>query len=71
MINSAVATVKLIDAIDQPNTVIRSSEAELMGNGSTLGLVTFGKGSLNIYFDDFAYQSFVDHPVAISQPIQY
>jgi hypothetical protein len=31
----------------------------------------FGGGSLNVYFDDFAYQSFVDQPVAISQPIQY
>ncbi|MCB2146644.1 MAG: prepilin-type N-terminal cleavage/methylation domain-containing protein [Deltaproteobacteria bacterium] len=70
-INSAVGTVDRVDSLDQPNTLIRSSEAALTGLGSTLGLHTFGKGSLNVYFDDFGYQSFVDQPVAISQPIQY
>ncbi|MDX2452912.1 hypothetical protein, partial [Desulfosarcina sp.] len=70
-LNSAVGTVQRVDSLDQPNTLIRSSEAALMGLGSTLGLHTFGQGSLNIYFDDFAYQTFVDQPVAISQPIQY
>jgi hypothetical protein len=54
-----------------PNTLIRSSELSITGLGSTLGLHTFGKGSLNVFFDDFGYQSFVDQPVAISQPIQY
>ena len=71
VINSAVGTVDVVDSLDQPNTLIRSSEAALTGLGSTLGLHTFGKGSLNVYFDDFGYQSFVDQPVAISQPIQY
>jgi hypothetical protein len=70
-INGAVGTVDVVNSLDQPGTLIRSSEAALMGNGSTLGLHTFGKGSLNVYFDDFGYQSFVDQPVAISQPIQY
>jgi prepilin-type N-terminal cleavage/methylation domain-containing protein len=70
-LNSAVGTVELIDALDQPNTIVRSSETALMNDGSTLGLHTVGGGSLNVYFDDFAYQSFVDQPVAISQPIQY
>jgi prepilin-type N-terminal cleavage/methylation domain-containing protein len=70
-INSAVATIDIVDAIDEPRTLIRSSEPALMNPGSTLGLHTFGNGSLNIYFDDFGYQSFVDQPVAISQPIQY
>jgi prepilin-type N-terminal cleavage/methylation domain-containing protein len=70
-INSAVATIDIVAAIDEPRTLIRSSEPALMDPGSTLGLHTFGNGSLNIYFDDFGYQSFVDQPVAISQPIQY
>jgi hypothetical protein len=70
-INSAVGTVDEVNSLDQPNTLIRSSEAALTGLGSTLGLHTFGKGSLNVYFDDFGYQSFVDQSVAISQHIQY
>ena len=70
-LNGAVGTVAQVNSLDQPNTLIRSSETALMGLGSTLGLHTFGKGSLNVYFDDFGYQSFVDQPVAISQPIQY
>ncbi len=70
-VNVAVGSVDWVDSIDEPHTLIRSSEAVLMGTGSTLGLHTFGKGSLNIYYDDFGYQSFVDQPVAISQPIQY
>jgi hypothetical protein len=69
--NPAVSTVALIASIDRPDTVVRSSESALMADGSTLGLHTFGKGSLNVYFDDFAYQSIVDQPVAVSQPIQY
>ena len=70
-LNGAVGTVERVNSLDQPNTLIRSSETALTGLGSTLGLHTFGKGSLNVYFDDFGYQSFVDQPVAISQPIQY
>jgi prepilin-type N-terminal cleavage/methylation domain-containing protein len=70
-INSDVGTVELVDALEQPDTVVRSWETALMDDGSTLGLHTVGSGSLNVYFDDFAYQSFVDQPVAVSQPIQY
>ena len=70
-LNGAVGTVERVNSLDQPNTLIRSSETALTGLGSTLGLHTFGKGSLNVYFDDFGYQSFVDQPVAISQPVQY
>ena len=69
--NGAVGTVERVNSIDQPNTLIRSSETALTGLGSTLALHTFGKGALNVYFDDFGYQSFIDQPVAISQPIQY
>lgn len=70
-LNGSIATVEPVNSLDQPNTLIRSSETTLTGLGSTLGLHTFGKGSLNVIFDDFGYQSFVDQPVAISQPIQY
>jgi hypothetical protein len=70
-INSAVPTVALIGSADRPDAIVRSSESALTGDGSTLGLHTFGKGSLNVYFDDFAYQSTVGQPVAVSQPIQY
>jgi hypothetical protein len=70
-LNGAVGTVERVNALDRPDALIRSSETAVTGLGSTLGLHTFGKGSLNVYFDDFGYQSFVDQPVAISQPIQY
>lgn len=56
--------------LDSKQTVVKI-ENPLTAPGSTLGLHTFGNGSLNVYFDDFGYQSFVDQPVAISQPIQY
>jgi hypothetical protein len=70
-LNGEVGTVERIASLDRPDTLIRSSAASLTGLGSTIGLHTLGKGSLNVYFDDFGYQSFVDQPVAISQPIQY
>ncbi len=69
--NAAVGTVEPVNSLDRADTLIRSSETAIAGLGSTLGLHTFGKGSLSVYFDDFGYQSFVDQPVAISQPIQY
>ena len=56
--------------IDSKQTVVQIDNP-LTTTGSTLGLHTFGNGSLNVYFDDFGYQTFVDQPVAISQPIQY
>ena len=56
--------------IDSKQTVVQIDNP-LTTTGSTLSLHTFGKGSLNVYFDDFGYQSFIDQPVAISQPIQY
>lgn len=56
--------------IDAQQTIVQIDNP-LTALGSTLGLHTFGNGSLNVYFDDFGYQSFVDQPVAISQPIQY
>lgn len=56
---------------DYKNTIVTITKSPLIAPGSTLGLHTFGSGSLNIYFDDFGYQSVVDQPVAISQPIQY
>jgi hypothetical protein len=70
-LNHAVGTVASVNSRDQPDTRIRSSEAVLTGSGATLGLHTFGKGFLDLYFDDFGYQSFIDQPVAISQPVQY
>ncbi|BBO66985.1 hypothetical protein DSCA_09150 [Desulfosarcina alkanivorans] len=70
-VNDDLPTVSVISSAAAENTVIRSTEPSLTGLGATLGLHTFGNGSLNVYFDDFGYQSFVDQPVAISQPIQY
>lgn len=70
-VNPTVPDLALITSIERPDTVVRSSENALMADGSTLGLHTFGNGSLNLYFDDFAYQSIVDQPVAVSQPLQY
>jgi prepilin-type N-terminal cleavage/methylation domain-containing protein len=57
--------------IDYRNTIVKITRSPLTDSGSTLGLHTFGKGSPEVYFDDFGYQSFVDQPVVISQPIQY
>ncbi|MFO7715675.1 type II secretion system protein J [Desulfosarcina sp.] len=70
-LNLTSVDIDLVNSADEPNTLLRNSAGVLMGSGSTLGLHTFGKGSRNIYFDDFGYQSFVDKPVAISQPLQY
>ena len=69
-LNGAIASAEQIDSIDQPNTLIRSSELSITGLGAALGIHTFGNGSLSLFFDDFAYQTFVDQPVFISQPIQ-
>lgn len=50
-----------IDSIDEPNAVIRSNTLASPTSDPLvqpeLGLHTFGKGSTNVYFDDFAVQA--------------
>ncbi|BBO87382.1 hypothetical protein DSCOOX_05620 [Desulfosarcina ovata subsp. ovata] len=82
-VNSDITTISLMaltgDApsisasvlTDTWNVVIRSAETDLTGTDSTFGLHAFGDGALNVYFDDFGYQSFVNLPVTVSQPLQY
>ncbi|MDF1593777.1 MAG: choice-of-anchor J domain-containing protein [Desulfobacterales bacterium] len=63
VINSGLGqnVVKLIDSIDEPNAVIRSNTLTSPTSSPLLqpelGLHTFGKGSTNVYFDDFAVQA--------------
>ena len=62
VINGSVASVALISSMDEAEAIVRSNEAELLTpssgvfNQSELGLHTFGKGSTNVFFDDFALQ---------------
>ena len=60
-----ISSVELMQSIDEPDAVIRSTESVLFTpssgifNRTELGLHTFGKGSLNVYFDDFALQTVI------------
>ncbi|MBI9083060.1 MAG: choice-of-anchor J domain-containing protein [Desulfobacterales bacterium] len=62
-VNSAVTSAGMVDSRDEPNAIIRSNESVLLSPTSgvygkaELGLHTFGKGALNVYFDDFGVQS--------------
>ncbi|MFC1515993.1 choice-of-anchor J domain-containing protein [Thermodesulfobacteriota bacterium] len=64
-VNAAVSTVDVIPSLDEPNALIESTESILFTPTATslettrseLGLHTFGKGSLNIFFDDFGLQA--------------
>lgn len=64
-VNAAVTTVDIIPSVDEPNALIESTESilftpiatSLETTRSELGLHTFGKGSLNIFFDDFGLQA--------------
>ena len=55
--------VYLIPSLDEPSAIIRSNSITSPTSGPflqpELGLHTFGKGSENIYFDDFAVQTSV------------
>ncbi len=62
-INTAITSVELMQSLDEPGAVIRSTEPVLFTptsgafNRTELGLHAFGHGSLNVYFDDFALQT--------------
>ena len=53
--------VTMIGSLDEPNAIIRDNTLTSPTSGSLaqpeLGLHTFGKGSTNVYFDDFAVQA--------------
>ncbi len=58
-----VSSVASIESLDEPDAIIRSTEPVLFTpfsgifDRTELGLHTFGHGSLNVYFDDFALQT--------------
>lgn len=58
---SETRTIYQMPSKDEPYAILRSSESLLLRpdtlSGSELGLHTFGHGSLNVYFDDFAVQA--------------
>jgi hypothetical protein len=62
-LNPSVTSSELVRSGAEPDAVIRSDESVLLSPDTgifgkpELGLHTFGKGSLNTYFDDFAVQS--------------
>jgi len=62
-INGGVGTVARIPSLDEPDAILQSTEPVLftpssgLFNRAELGLHTFGKGSLNVYFDDFALRT--------------
>ncbi|GAG04278.1 unnamed protein product, partial [marine sediment metagenome] len=53
--------VTLISSVDEPNAIIQDATLTTPTSGPLvqpeLGLHTFGKGSTNVYFDDFAVQA--------------
>lgn len=74
-VNGGISSAALIASAEEPGVIIRSSESALLTpasgtfNQPELGLHTFGHGSLNVYFDDFAVQTDI---VAVSRaaPLQ-
>jgi len=63
--------VDLIDSIYEPDAIIRSSESGIFDHTKPeLGLHTFGSGSTNIYFDDFALQAITGSDTVYFSPIQ-
>ena len=62
-VNTAgVSSIAKITSIDEPDVILRSSESTFRTpdtytfDNPELGLQTFGHGSTNVYFDDFAVQ---------------
>lgn len=62
-VNLAVTSAVRVDSENEPDAIIRSDESVLLSPDTgvfdkpELGLHSFGKGALNVYFDDFAVQS--------------
>lgn len=62
-INTAIASVELMQSLDEPGAIIRSTESVLFTptagpfNRTELGLHAYGHGALNVYYDDFALQT--------------
>ncbi len=72
---AAVPSVALISSLAEPNAIIESTalitpNSSLATTRSELGLHTFGKGSKNIYFDDFAVQTEVISKEGFLPPVQ-
>ena len=74
--DTEVTSISIIDSADELGAIIRSSEADLLTPESDvfdhteLGLHTFGLGSTNIYFDDFALQAITGSDIVYFSPIQ-
>ena len=75
-INTEVTSISIVDSIYEPDAIIRSSESDLLTpefgvfDHTELGLHTFGSGSTNIYFDDFALQAITGSDTVYFSPIQ-
>ncbi len=71
-INATLSTISTIPSVDEPSALIRSTDNDLVNDlPTTLGLVTFGAGSTNIFFDDFGYQTIIGKEANITHPIQF
>jgi len=73
-----VNSVDIIDSIDEPGVIVLGTESSLFTpdsgilsyNRPELGLHTFGHGSTNVYFDDFAIQLEIATGSGFLTPIQ-
>ncbi len=72
--DAVVTTVDLIPSLDEPNAIIESDELISPNAGlftrPELGLFTAGKGNLNVFYDDFAFQTEVISRQGFLPPIQ-
>jgi len=74
----AVNSVDIIESIDEPGVIVLGTENSLFTpdsgilsyNRPELGLHTFGHGSTNVYFDDFAIQVEIASGSGFLTPIQ-
>ena len=75
-INTAVATMEIVNSVDEPDAVIRSWEPELLTSplGSfsdiEIALHASGKGALNTYFDDFGLKAVIGRGSGTLPPLQ-
>jgi hypothetical protein len=77
VVNSAVASIGVVDSATEPNVILRSSESTLLSPVSAffaqpeLGLHAYGKGVENVYFDDFGVRTDSPSISAFSPAVQY
>lgn len=70
-INAEVASASLIPSIEDPGSIIKSTETQIVTGNDSLALEVSGPGAANVYFDDFGFLTVIGETGNLTFPLQF